>query len=80
MARKATTMIIQIHCTVDDDQLAVKVGAISLSGAVGDPEGANEYEKGPKNISARDTWDGTKTGDQITAACLASLKRAAGIP
>jgi len=80
MARElGKSMTICINCTISADGTTVdSVDTIRVSGSVSDPAASN-VDKVERGVNKSGAWDGSKTGDQIAADCLASLKSESGV-
>jgi len=74
-----THMLICISCKVSADGTTVdSVELVHVEGSVSDPAASN-VDKTPRAVAKDGAWDGSKTGDQIAADCLASLKSESGV-
>lgn len=80
MARKIDQrMNIIISCTVPDTG-PVTINSLTVEGAVSNPTGLSEFDRGPWPIRGEDPWNGSMSGTAIVNAMLARLKANGGVP
>ena len=47
---------------------------IQLKGNISNPDGTNDYDKGPHEVTATVPWVGSQTMTQFKAACIVALE------